>query len=180
MKRRDVSILALGGAMPNDYTFPSGVDRLSRATGKALNPSLETRKSLPARPIGVAVISVIYFLAGGALLVFALSRVWRLQSYDAVPPEEVGTRNGIFVEGVGGLCLLPLVALLVLTAFGLWTLRTWGLFSSFRTSTLAFLWTVLVAVFATLQGTYEVLISILPGAIILLYLAQPKVRAQFR
>src|SRR5688500_3695125 len=39
----------------NDQTFPSGVGRLGRATGKALNPSLEARNSQLDRPVGVTV-----------------------------------------------------------------------------------------------------------------------------
>ena len=143
---------------PNSQSAPARVSRVRRVKDLSLR-LLEAQDTRLNRPVGVAIIAAIYFIVGGlllpgylALIMFLYYFIWELL-----------------------VLLLALAAGSILAAIGVWRLRNWGLILVVVSSTVILLGTLSAAV----QGSYLNMFFALAEAAILLYLAQPRIRARF-
>lgn len=145
---------------PNSQSAPSRVSRVRHVKDSGLPRLPGARDMQLDRPIGVTIISVIYFIVGGGVWPGLLVLLTALYSW---------------IWGVA-LLLLLLAAGFILTAVGLWRLRNWGLVLAIISSIVILLSSLTAAV----QGSYLNLVLALAEVVILFYLVQPKVRAHFK
>ncbi len=154
---------------PNGQSGPSDVSRIRRVKRYNLSPARDPQLD---RPVGVTLISAAYFIVGGVLLAASLFLVWRLVIN---PREFVQTFIYFFAWGFA-VVLVPISAIFILAAIGLWRLQKRGLRLAVISAIVVLLWGLFVA----LSGSYQGLIFVPPATFILYYLAQRRVRALFR
>jgi hypothetical protein len=165
----------------NNQAFPPEVSGVRQAMGQAPDHSTMSRNAPLKRPLGVTLISALLFLAGGALLVYTLVQLLTILNEP--------THTFIMVFGFGLIITMLLyAAVLLLAALGLWRLRIWGLLSAIASLVLFLLRTLFVVVMVARDSPLALLsvvglltlLAMLVVAAMLVYLVQPRVRAQFR
>jgi hypothetical protein len=165
----------------NNQAFPPEVSGVRQVMGQAPDRSMVAHNAPPQRPLGVTIISALFFIAGGALLIYTLVQLL------AILNEPTHTYIMVLMFGLASTMLL-FGAILLLAAMGLWRLRRWGLISTIASLVLFLLRTLFGVVMAVADSPLAlfsaagllILLTMLVVLAMLVYLVHPRVRARFR